>query len=224
MRAHALAWVRAVGALGGAALSAASCTLAPERSLWPEPAADLAILAPPVDAVHGGRLRRPRDIDMVVVHSIGGPLCRAGVIVFDDIEGDAVYWRDWFLRQTDKSIHYVIGRDGVIAAARPERRTGGHANDYAVRVGVNARSIGIELVNNGDGLDPFPPEQITATVALLTDIARRFDLGPYQVWTHQAVETRPMFCGGGAFPRRVDPGPAFPMEEVRRAMAARLAR
>jgi len=41
------------------------------------------------------------------------------------------------------------------------------------RVGVNDFSIGIELVNRNDGIDPFPAEQIQAMRKLLKGILSR---------------------------------------------------
>ena len=41
------------------------------------------------------------------------------------------------------------------------------------RAGVNDFSIGIELINRNDGIDPFPERQIEALRDLLRSISRR---------------------------------------------------
>jgi len=69
----------------------------------------------PADYPQGGEARTAEEIDLVVVHSIGGPVCRDGQIHFTPAGGNAVFWRDWFLEGGGRSIHYVIGRDGDIA-------------------------------------------------------------------------------------------------------------
>lgn len=173
----------------------------------------------PADYVHnGGEPREAASVDMVVIHTIGGPLCEDGAIRFAEITGDAVWWRDWFLRQNDKSIHYIVGRDGGIAQQRPDLRTAGHVSYHGVRENVNARSIGIEIVNNGDGTDPFPPVQLTAVTALVKDIAARFNIGPDNIYSHAELDTRALEgCPGHN--RRVDPGPLFPMDDLKASVA-----
>ena len=151
-----------------------------------------------------------------MVHSIGGPTCRNGAVFFTPANGNAVFWRDWFLGEGGKSIHYVIGRDGDIAQQRPELRTAGHVSFGGIMTQVNRRSIGIELVNRGDGVEPFPEAQITALSALVADIAARYSLPPDALVTHAALDDRMQpDCGGEPLRRNLDPGPLFPLEDVR---------
>lgn len=170
----------------------------------------------PEDFPHGGEAREAAEIDLIVIHTIGGPTCRDGEVYFTPAPYDAVFWRDWFLDQDGKSIHYVVGREGDIAQQRPELRTAGHVSFGGVIQYVNRRSIGIELVNRGDGIDPFPEAQMAATRALVADIALRYGLAPEAVVTHTALDTRMQAdCGGVPLRRNLDPGPLFPLEEVR---------
>ncbi len=172
------------------------------------------------DYAHGGDDRRPDEVDLIVIHSIGGPTCRDGAVVFTPAAGTAVFWRDWFLRQGGKSIHYVIGREGDIAQQRPELRTAGHVSFGGIMAEVNRRSIGIELVNRGDGIDPFPEGQIAALTALVAEIAARYGLPPEALVTHAALDDRMQAdCGGEPLRRNLDPGPLFPLDEVRAAIA-----
>jgi N-acetylmuramoyl-L-alanine amidase len=92
--------------------------------------------------------------------------------------------------------------------------------------GWNQRSIGIELVNNGDGVDPFPPPQLDALVTLVGAIRRRHPAidGP-RVLRHSDVDhsTFPAASFGqgcSAFRRKEDPGAAFPWDAFRAALGA----
>jgi N-acetylmuramoyl-L-alanine amidase len=222
---------------GAAALMVSACTAMPvlvsepgpdlpakppETAAEPDVATGLVIDQLPPDFPHGGEARSAEEIDLIVVHSIGGPTCRDGAIYFTPANSSAVFWRDWFLGEGGKSIHYVIGRDGDIAQQRPELRTAGHVSFGGIMTQVNRRSIGIELVNRGDGIEPFPEAQITALSALVADIAARYSLPPDALVTHAALDDRMQpDCGGEPLRRNLDPGPLFPLEDVRAAISPR---
>lgn len=222
---------------GAAALMVSACTAMPspvsapgpdlpakppQTAAEPDVATGLVIDQLPQDFPHGGEARSAEDIDLIVVHSIGGPTCRDGAVFFTPANGNAVFWRDWFLGEGGKSIHYVIGRDGDIAQQRPELRTAGHVSFGGIMTQVNRRSIGIELVNRGDGIEPFPEVQITALSALVADIAARYSLAPDALVTHAALDDRMQpDCGGEPLRRSLDPGPLFPLEDVRAAISPR---
>ncbi|MEZ5291655.1 MAG: N-acetylmuramoyl-L-alanine amidase [Vicinamibacterales bacterium] len=174
-----------------------------------------------VEAKPGGHPRR-RPVDAVIVHSLGGPDCADGRRFYRTIEGDAASWLATFNRLPIVSIHYVIDRDGVVAAGVPESVAATHAT------GWNQRSIGIELVNNGDGVDPFPAAQVRALVTLVRGIlARHPDVTPARILRHSDVDrsTFPARTFGSActaFRRKEDPGEAFPWEAFKAALAAPL--
>ena len=171
-----------------------------------------------VDAKSVGKPRR-RPVDAVIVHSLGGPDCQQGTRFFRRIEGDAQVWAATFARLPVVSIHYVIGRDGAVAAGIAEAMAASHA------VGWNQRSIGIELVNNGDGVDPFPAAQLAALRALVQEIrARHPAVAPERVLRHSDVDhtTFPAARHGEActaFRRKLDPGDAFPWAAFTAALA-----
>ena len=74
------------------------------------------------------------------------------------------------------SSHYTIDRDGTIVSHVPEDRRAWHAGQSKMKDGrcaVNDFSIGIELVNLNDGIDPFPERQIGALRGLLASIIAR---------------------------------------------------
>lgn len=188
-----------MGRIGGVAVGIVAST------------AVVCALAVPLTAKPGGHARR-RAIDSVIVHSLGGPDCRDGRRFYRHVDGDARQWLDTFTRLPIVSIHYVIGRDGVVVAGVPESVAATHAT------GWNQRSIGIELVNNGDGIDPFPPVQVTALVTLVRELRVRHPaIAMSRVLRHSDVDQRPFDVarhgpGCHAFRRKEDPGAAFPWD------------
>ena len=78
--------------------------------------------------------------------------------------------------QSRVSSHYTIDRDGTIVMHVPEDARAWHAGASRMEDGrenVNDFSIGIELVNCNDGIDPFPDQQIQALRDLLRNIISR---------------------------------------------------
>src|ERR1700733_13507144 len=79
--------------------------------------------------------------------------------------------------QARVSAHYTIDRDGTVYAHVPEERRAWHAgvSYWAGARDINARSIGIELVNPGHefGYIPFTDDQINAVVELSRGILAR---------------------------------------------------
>jgi hypothetical protein len=98
------------------------------------------------------------EIDMIVVHTIGGPLCdpATGPVRFSQAPRDARFWRG--LARAPVGVEHSL-RGGSLRADRGATAGGAHSGhvSYAGTVGrVNEWSIGIELVNRGDGVDPIP--------------------------------------------------------------------
>ncbi len=179
----------------------------------------LGALGAVAQAKSSGKPRRG-VVDAVIVHSLGGPDCSQGAPFFRRIDGDARDWITTFRRLPIVSIHYVIGRDGQVEAGIPETLAASHA------IGWNQRSIGIELVNNGDGVDPFPAAQIRALTALVRAIRVRHPaVIPARVLRHSDVDHSTFSSSRhgeacAAFRRKLDPGDAFPWD----AFVAGLAR
>ena len=98
------------------------------------------------------------------------------------------------------SAHYLIGRDGAIYQLVDERARVWHAGEswWGGNIDLNSSSLGIELDNSG--AEPFPNAQITALLALLTDIERRYHIPPANFLGHSDIAPK----------RKVDPGPYFP--------------
>ena len=102
------------------------------------------------------------------------------------------------------SAHYVIDEDGTIYALVPEQRRAWHAgvSYWAGETNINARSIGIELVNPGHdyGYRAFAEPQIAALIELSQAIVARHAIPPARVLGHSDV----------APARKEDPGELFP--------------
>jgi N-acetylmuramoyl-L-alanine amidase len=78
--------------------------------------------------------------------------------------------------QSRVSSHYTIDRDGTIVSHASEDARAWHAGTSRMEDGrenVNDFSIGIELVNRNDGIDPFPDPQIQALRDLMKNIISR---------------------------------------------------
>jgi len=78
--------------------------------------------------------------------------------------------------QSKVSSHYTIDRNGTIVSHVSEDARAWHAGASKMedgRINVNDFSIGVELVNRNDGIDPFPESQILALRDLLKDIIKR---------------------------------------------------
>ena len=74
------------------------------------------------------------------------------------------------------SAHYLIARDGTVMQLVQEQDRAWHAgaSHWGAVTDMNSASLGIELDNNGH--EPFPDVQISALIALLTDIQERFHI------------------------------------------------
>ena len=106
------------------------------------------------------------------------------------------------------SAHYLVEEDGAVWRLVPEERRAWHAGVSAwdgMR-DINARSIGIELVNPGHefGYRPFPEAQNDALLPLLAEIVKRHDVPRANVVGHSDV----------APARKTDPGELFPWDRL----------
>ena len=101
------------------------------------------------------------------------------------------------------SAHYLVEEDGRVFRLVAEERRAGHAGVacWAGATDINARSIGIELVNPGHefGYRPFPEPQMAALIPLCRAILARHPIPPERVLGHADV----------APARKEDPGELF---------------
>ncbi len=109
------------------------------------------------------------------------------------------------------SAHYLIDEDGTTYALVPEERRAWHAgvSFWAGVRDINARSIGIEIVNPGHefGYRAFPEPQMAALEELAQGILVRHPIPPQRVLGHSDV----------APARKTDPGELFDWTRLARA-------
>jgi N-acetylmuramoyl-L-alanine amidase len=109
------------------------------------------------------------------------------------------------------SAHYCVDEDGTVCRLVPEACRAWHAGTsfWAGARDINARSIGIELVNPGHtcGYRPFPEAQMRALERLARDILARHPIPPQRVLGHSDV----------APGRKIDPGELFDWQRLARA-------
>lgn len=101
------------------------------------------------------------------------------------------------------SAHYVVSESGAVTPMVEEENRAWHAGESHWRGhnNINARSVGIEIVNPGHshGYRVFPPAQMEAVLKLSLDICARHQIPPRNVVGHSDV----------AFLRKMDPGELF---------------
>lgn len=148
---------------------------------------------------------RRDPVSLVIVHHTAGP--RIGPAI------------NWFLNAQGPSAHYVIDVDGQIVKMVQEARVSWHAGTsyWGGRVGVNSRSIGIEIVHRAGA---YPDVQYRALIALLGQIrAAHPGVTPEGIIGHADIATnRPT----PQHPRRLgrkwgDPGLEFDWARLRAA-------
>jgi N-acetylmuramoyl-L-alanine amidase len=149
---------------------------------------------------HDSRIVEGRNapIDMLVLHYTGMTSAEAALSRLTDPAAKV-------------SAHYTIDLDGTIYVHVPEVRRAWHAGvaHWAGASDINARSIGIELVNPGHefGYRPFPEDQIAALIPLCHSILVRHPIPSWRVLGHSDV----------APARKEDPGELFPWARLAKA-------
>jgi len=148
--------------------------------------------------------KRQVAVDAVVLHSIGGPFCKRGRVAYSGAPGDARRWLQFFENHKVLGIHYVVDRQGLVLQGVAESRVANHA------LGWNERSIGIELVHNGDGREKLTSLQWQATQALVNRLVTKYPrINKKRVFRHSDIDSRTFDCGGVSVKQKQDPGNTF---------------
>ena len=140
---------------------------------------------------------RPTDlpVDMLVLHYTGMPTAQAAIDL---------------LRDPDRQVssHYVVDEDGTVLRLVPEERRAWHAgvSFWRGHASLNARSIGIEIVNPGHewGYRDFPVLQLAAVCDLCLEILSRHPIPARNIVAHSDI----------APDRKQDPGERFEWEAL----------
>lgn len=152
-------------------------------------------------------------IDLVVMHCTELP-----DLAMAREYGERIHYEQ---SRTGNSGHYYIDRDGTVLQFVPDTHIAHHV------AGHNANSIGVELVNRGrypHWLDsrhqtfeePYDSTQINALLDLLALLRTRY---PYllHIAGHADLDQRVEPASDNPavlLPRRLDPGPLFPWQQV----------
>ncbi len=139
-----------------------------------------------------------RPVDMLVLHYTGMKTAEEALARLCDPAAKV-------------SAHYTIDQDGSVYAHVPEARRAWHAGVswWAGETNVNARSIGIELVNPGHefGYVPFADAQIESLIDLAGGILKRHPIPAAGVVGHSDVaparKTDPSQYGNAAIQQNV---------------------
>ena len=109
------------------------------------------------------------------------------------------------------SAHVMVETDGRVFRMVPDERRAWHAGaaEWRGRADVNARSLGIEIVNPGHewGYTAFPDAQVEAVIGLVADARGRHGIPPEGVIGHADVAPH----------RKEDPGEKFPWNRLAKA-------
>jgi N-acetylmuramoyl-L-alanine amidase len=136
--------------------------------------------------------------DMIVLHYTGMPTGEAALARLRDPAAKV-------------SAHFLVEEDGRVFALVPEERRAWHAGRSFWRgeTDINARSIGVEIVNPGHefGYRAFPDVQIAAVIDLLADVRSRWSIDDSRLLGHSDV----------APARKEDPGELFPWRRLAEA-------
>ncbi|MGE5707005.1 MAG: N-acetylmuramoyl-L-alanine amidase [Bacteroidota bacterium] len=124
---------------------------------------------------------RPADarIQAIVIHDTNHPGIRKARTIANH-----------FLNPRSKvSAHYIIGKAGEIIQCVPDEKRAWHAgiSRFLDREHVNDFSLGIELVNDETGKDPFTEAQYAALSRLLSYLIQRYQIPDANVIGHRDV-------------------------------------
>lgn len=135
------------------------------------------------------------NIDMLVLHYTGMKTGKEALDRLCDPEAEV-------------SAHYLIEEDGQVFQLVDEQHRAWHAgvSYWRGQTNINARSIGIEIVNPGHewGYRPFPDVQIQSVTQLCKGILDRHPIEARNVVGHSDV----------APSRKEDPGELFPWQKL----------
>ncbi len=94
---------------------------------------------------------------------------------------------------TEVSTHFVVGRDGAVVQLVPVEKRAWHAGKSRLQgvEHVNDFSVGIELVNRNDGVEPYPEVQVQAAAGIVRLLRSRYAIPDDRIVSHAEVATPP---------------------------------
>ncbi|WP_426751570.1 N-acetylmuramoyl-L-alanine amidase [Myxococcus sp. Y35] len=153
-----------------------------------------------------------QDIDTIVLHHTADGSDESSLETLtgkaDNLLGQAWLWAKEQVKG-EVSAHYTIAKDGTIYQHVDDEMRAWHAGEGSLRgdgADVNDRSIGIEIVNEGDGRDAYTEEQYRALEQLVPYLASEHGVPLENVVGHRETN-----------PDKVDPSPNFDFDRIREA-------
>jgi N-acetylmuramoyl-L-alanine amidase len=141
------------------------------------------------------------DIDVIVLHHTGTNRPTVDLATLRRAMGGARV-----------SSHYLLAPSGTVYQLVPDDKAAWHAGVSSLRgvtePSINARSIGIEITNDGTGQTPFTEAQYLALEQLVPYLARTYGVPKENILGHRDV----------APGRKTDPADNFDWSRVRRAV------
>ncbi len=165
----------AVAFFAGALLSYLLCRTKPSGATGPLPLAYPFSASPHFDDRPPGM-----TIDAVVLHAT----------TFGSLEESVAF----FLAPTAVvSTHFVVGRDGTVVQMVPVEKRAWHAGLSRLHgvEHVNDFSVGIELVNRNDGVEPYPEVQVQAAAGIVRFLRSRYAIPDDRIVSHAEIATPP---------------------------------
>ncbi|MBO9540615.1 N-acetylmuramoyl-L-alanine amidase [bacterium] len=152
---------------------------------------------------HNDRPGGGKDISAIVLHHTAG----------GTLDSVANFFKN---SSAQVSSHYIVGKDGRIVQSVQDDKRSWHAgtSEFKGRNDVNDFSLGIEIVNDGNGRDPFPESQYKAVIDLVAWMCQTYNVPVDRITGHKDV----------ALPRgrKNDPAPNFDWNRVRSGVEAKL--
>ncbi|MBC8139735.1 MAG: N-acetylmuramoyl-L-alanine amidase [Fibrella sp.] len=117
-------------------------------------------------------------VDCVVLHA-----------TVTETADDAI--RIFLARGSKVSAHFVVARDGKVTQMVPVGKRAWHGGTSRLgrRANVNDFSVGIEMVNRNDGLQPYTDRQYEAVAGIIRDLRtnRQYSIPPERIVSHRAI-------------------------------------
>lgn len=87
------------------------------------------------------------------------------------------------------SAHFVVGRDGRIVQMVPIEKRAWHAgvSTWDGMKDINNVSVGIEMVNLNDGIDPYPDAQYQAVAGIIRFVRSRYLVPDEHIVSHEDI-------------------------------------
>jgi N-acetyl-anhydromuramyl-L-alanine amidase AmpD len=127
-------------------------------------------------------------------------------IVMHATVGEAIPSLNWLSNPASQaSVHYLVDRDGTVYQMVSEELRAWHAGPsyYNGMNDWNSFSIGIEMVNRNDGIDPYSPALMAAVKKLAIYLVGKYGVEPEMIVSHKQIS--------GALTGKSDPR-GFPLE------------